>query len=125
MIKFESSGDFKKTDAFFAKMIKGDIYKSLHRYGREGVDALSKATPVDSSLTANSWGYEIKRSRTSTEIIWTNTHVESGVPIVILLQYGHGTRNGGYVQGRNFINPALKPVFDKIADGVWKEVVSA
>ena len=89
-----------------------------------GVSALESATPVDSGLTASSWDYEIHQSRNSAKIVWTNSNINQGVPIAIILQYGHGTRNGGYVQGRDYINPAIKPVFDRIAEGVWKEVTS-
>lgn len=95
----------------------------IERYAKAGVDALSSATPVDSSNTANSWGYEVKKQGKSVTITWYNTNVVGGVPIVILLQYGHGTRNGGYIQGRDFINPTLRPLFDKMADDVWREVV--
>lgn len=125
MISFESTGEFEKTDAFLKRMLKGDIYSSLDGLARAGVAALRAATPVESGFTANSWGYQIKRKGTSAEIIWTNSHVINGAPVVIMLQYGHGTGTGGYVQGRDFINPALKPIFDKIADGVWKAVTSA
>jgi hypothetical protein len=106
-------------------MSRGDIFRSLEQYAQEGVDALSAATPVDSNLTATSWGYEIKRSGRSYSITWTNTNIVNGTPIAILLQYGHGTGTGGYVRGRDYINPALKPIFDKIADNVWKAVTSA
>lgn len=125
MISFESRGTFKKTFDFFDKMTGGDVYRALERYAQQGVDALVSATPVDSFLTASAWDYEIKRVRGGATISWINTNLVSGVPVVILLQYGHGTRNGGYVQGRDFINPALKPVFDKIADGVWKVVITS
>ena len=125
MISFESRGTFKKTFDFFDKMTGGDVYRALERYAQQGVDALVSATPVDSFLTASAWDYEIKRVRGGATISWTNTNLVSGVPVVILLQFGHGTRNGGYVQGRDFINPALKPVFDKIADGVWKVVITS
>ena len=125
MISFESRGTFKKTFDFFDKMTAGDVYRALERYAQQGVDALVSTTPVDSFLTASAWDYEIKRVRGGATISWTNTNLVSGVPVVILLQYGHGTRNGGYVQGRDFINPALKPVFDKIADGVWKVVITS
>ena len=106
-------------------MSKGDLFKVLDSYGREGVFALASATPVDSGLTSESWNYEIKRSRGSYSIIWSNSHVVDGTPVAIMLQYGHGTGTGGYVQGRDFINPAIRPVFDRIADKVWKAVTSA
>lgn len=125
MISFETTGSFNKTQQFFDKMLKGDLYSTLEKFAQEGVAALASATPVDSGETANSWYYEIDRSKSGAEIAWTNSNVVDGSPIVILLQYGHGTGTGGYVQGRDFINPALKPVFDRIANGVWKAVQSA
>lgn len=125
MIKFETSGSWSRTDKFLSALSRGDFYRTLDRAGREGVDALAAATPVESGVTSASWSYEIQRSRGSASISWTNSETVNGVPLVILLQYGHGTGTGGYVQGRDFINPALKPVFDKIANDVWKAVTSA
>lgn len=125
MIRFETSGSFNKTQQFFDKMLKGDLYTTLERFAQDGVEALASVTPRDSGLTANSWAYDIVKTKGGAEISWTNSHVIDGTPIVILLQYGHGTGTGGYVQGRDFINPALKPVFDRIANGVWKAVQSA
>lgn len=124
-ISVESPGSFRKTDSFLAKILKLDISSQLHKYGREGVAALSNATPVDSGLAAASWGYEVTRTRGSASITWTNSNIEGGAPVVIYIQYGHGTRNGGYVQGRDFINPALRPIFDRMAENLWKEVTSA
>jgi len=106
-------------------MKRGEILRVLHKYGQMGVDALSNATPIDSGLAAASWDYKVERSRGSYAISWSNSDVENGFPVVIMLQYGHGTRGGGWVQGRDFINPAIKPIFDKIADDVWKVVTSA
>lgn len=126
MIEFTSSGSFEKTDAFLKSMSRHDILKSLSGFGQEGVNALSSATPMDSGETALSWKYEVIRERGSYSIVWSNTHIDNGgTPVAILLQYGHGTRNGGYVQGRDYINPAIKPIFDKIAENVWKAVTSA
>lgn len=125
MISFTSSGSFKNTDAFLQRMSKANVFESLERYGAEGVAALSRATPVDSGETAYAWGYEVKKSRGSYSIMWTNSHMAGTAPVAILLQYGHGTGTGGYVQGRDFINPAIKPIFDKIAENVWKVVTSA
>lgn len=125
VITFESSGSFDRTEKALLRMSKGDIFQALERYAREGVSALAAATPVDSGITAASWGYEISRSRGSYTITWTNSHVVSGVPIAIILQYGHGTGTGGYVQGRDYINPAIRPVFDRIAEQVWKAVTKA
>jgi len=100
------------------------IFDSLSRYGEEGVQALAEATPKDSGDTARSWTYEIERTSTSYAIIWSNTNVVDGVPIAVLIQVGHGTGTGGYVSGRDYINPALRPVFDRIAASVWKEVTA-
>lgn len=125
MISFESRGDFKKTEAFLSAMTKSSRFAALEKGAKQGVSALASATPVDSGLTAASWDYEVKITRGSQSITWTNSHTVNGVPIAILLQYGHGTGTGGYVSGRDYINPALKPVFDKIADDVWKAVTSA
>jgi len=125
MISFTSSGSFAKTEAFLRQMSKGDILRTLESFGQQGVSALAAATPVDSGVTAQSWGYEVRRSGSSYSIEWTNSHIEDGAPIAILLQYGHGTGTGGYVQGRDYINPAIKPIFDQIAESVWKAVTSA
>lgn len=125
MIIFESKGDFKRTDSFLAKLLKRDIYRSLDKYGQQGVAALSSATPTESGLAASSWRYEVKREGRGYSITWLNSDVENGFPVAIMLQYGYGTGTGGYVQGRDYINPALKPIFDKIAEDVWKEVTSA
>lgn len=125
LFSFESSGSFKKTENFLQRMLKGDLFNSLEQFAREGVAALSSATPVDSSLTSQSWDYEIKKSRGFYQIIWTNSNVVDGRPIAILLQYGHGTGTGGYVEGYDYINPAMRPVFDRISENVWKAVTSA
>ena len=125
MIVVETKGNFKRTEKFLDLMSKSEIYSSLEKYAREGLAALVSATPQDSGETAAAWSYEVKVTRTSASISWTNSHIVNGVPIAIILQYGHGTRNGGYVQGRDYINPALRPVFDRIADDVWKKVTSA
>lgn len=125
MISFEAKGDLKRTTTFLNKMAKGDIFRTLERYGQDGVNALASNTPVDSGATAGAWGYEVEISGRSSRIVWTNSATANGTPIVILLQYGHGTGTGGYVQGRDFINPAIAPIFDKIADNVWKAVTTA
>lgn len=125
MITFSHSGDFKHTDKFLKRMSHGQVFEVLHRYGNEGVLALRKATPLDSGETANSWTYEIVNRGGTYSIIWDNTHIIDGRPIAILIQYGHGTRNGGYVMGRDYINPALRPIFDQILSSVWKEVTAA
>ena len=123
MISFRHKGDFKKTTRYLAKV--KDLSKiDLDRYGREGVAALASATPVESGVTASSWYYKILRENGKTSIEFCNSNVNDGVPIAIILQYGHGTRNGGWVQGRDYINPAIQPIFDKIAKKAWKEVTS-
>ena len=94
----------------------------LDKYGREGVAALASATPVDTGLTANSWQYKIEQKKGSVSISFYNTNIQNGVPIAVILQYGHATRNGGWVQGRDYINPAIQPIFDKIANEAWREV---
>lgn len=125
MLEFQSRGNFNNTERFLKKMSSADILVALKSLAQEGVRALSAATPVDSGLTAASWGFEITRSKTSSSITWTNSHIVSGQPIAIMLQYGHGTGTGGYVRGRDYINPAIQPVFDKIAEEAWKVVTSA
>lgn len=122
MITIKHKGEFKQTSKFFVDCLNPNYMNIIERYANAGVNALASATPVDSSNTANSWGYDIKKRGKTITITWYNTNVVDGVPIVILLQYGHGTSNGGYVQGRDFINPTLKPLFDKMANDVWKEV---
>lgn len=125
MISFQSRGSFKNLEAFLMKSKRSDIYSKLDEYGRMGVAVLSSATPVDSGETAAAWYYRINRSSGSYSISWCNSHVVNGVSVVILLHYGHGTGTGGYVQGRDFINPAIRPAMDKIANEVWKVVSSA
>ena len=125
MISFKHTGDFSKTTKFLERAKRGDYLKVLDKYGKEGVKALSSATPVDSGTTANSWSYKIEKGNSSAKISFLNSNVNKGVPIAIILQYGHGTRNGGYVQGRDYINPAIQPIFDRIANEVWKEVTKA
>lgn len=122
MIKFVHKGDFKKTEEFLKRNKDLDIRTILNAYGQKGVEALSENTPKDSGKTAESWSYEIVKTRKGWSIYWRNANVNQGIPIAILIQYGHGTGTGGYVQGRDFINPAIRPVFDEIADEVWKEV---
>lgn len=124
MIVIKQSGNFNNTERFLKGAKKLNIKTVLDSYGKEGVRALASATPVDSGLTANSWGYDVSVSRGSYSIVWTNSHVVDGVPIAIILQYGHGTGTGGYVQGRDYINPAIKPIFDMIANAIWQEVVN-
>lgn len=124
-IEIESRGSFQKTDKFLRAMKRKEIYASLTKYAKEGADALAANTPVDDGETAQSWTYTVTRTGKFYGITWYNHHVVSGVPVVILLQYGHATKNGGFVQGRDFINPVIKPLFDRIADDVWKAVQRA
>lgn len=124
MISFRHKGDYSKATRYFERLKQAARLSILDRYGQEGVAALSSATPVDSGQTASSWSYEIERSSGSAKIIFTNSHVNKGVNIAIILQYGHGTGTGGWVQGRDYINPAIQPIFDKIAEEAWREVTS-
>lgn len=122
MITFRQKGDFSKLNRYFKRVKEVVKVGDLDRIGREGVQALSSATPRDTGLTATSWEYSIERSSNRVSITFNNTNIQNGVPIAIILQYGHGTRNGGYVQGRDYINPAIQPIFDKMAEDAWKEV---
>lgn len=122
MLKLKASGNFNNTNRFFNRISSRSYMKILDRYGQIGVNALSSATPVDSGRTASSWGYEIRPSGSGWSIVWTNTNVRGSVNIALILQYGHGTGTGGYVQGRDYINPAIRPIFDGMADAIWKEV---
>lgn len=122
MISIESSGNFKNIEAILDNIFHHDLLATLHMYGVRGVAALKNATPKDSGETANSWYYEVDVGRTSSTIRWKNSNIVDGVPIAIILQYGHATGNGGYVQGVDYINPALKPIFQSIADTAWKDV---
>lgn len=124
MISIETKGDHNKLRNDLEKMRRGDIYTELDRYGQMGVDALAQATPVDTRLTASSWRYRIVKKGRHVGIEWYNTSADdSGMTsVAILIQYGHGTGTGGYVEGKDYINPAMRPVFDKIADEVWKKV---
>lgn len=122
MIKITSKGDFKKADTFLEKMLELGGLGILDRYGREGVNALASATPRDTGKTAASWDYMIEREPGSTSITWTNSNINDGVNIAVIIQYGHGTGTGGYIQGIDYINPAIRPVFEHIADSIWEEV---
>jgi hypothetical protein len=124
MMSITSTGSFKKTEDFLNRMKKGEIFDMLDHYGALGVEALAKATPVDSGLTARSWVYEIVKKNGHYTIEWHNTNIHSGASVAILIQYGHGTGTGGWVEGRDYINPAIRPVFDQITDEVWKKVTN-
>ncbi len=121
-ITFRHKGNFSKTEKFFNSLLKLDYLNVLERYGKAGVAALASATPKDSGLTAASWDYEIIHNGKEISIAFTNSNIRDGINIAIVLQYGHGTRNGGHVVGRDYINPAIQPIFDKIASDVWREV---
>lgn len=122
MITFRHKGDFSKLTSFLEKAKHAIKISDLDKYGREGVAALASATPTDTGQTASSWSYEIKNANGSASITFNNSNIQNGVPIAIILQYGHGTRNGGWVQGRDYINPVIQPLFDKIANDAWREV---
>mgnify|MGYP003481197772 CR=1 FL=1 len=122
MISFRQKGDFYKLTRFMERAKETVHLGDLDKYGREGVAALSSATPVDTGLTSKSWYYKIENKNGSATISFHNSNIQNGVPIAIVIQYGHGTRNGGWVQGRDYINPAIQPIFDKIANDVWREV---
>jgi len=121
MIKITSVGDFKKTTDFLDRLRRREIYRDLDRYGRMGVDALSRSTPVRTGLTGQSWQYRVLMGKRP-GIEWYNTNEVSGTSVAILIQYGHATGTGGYVGGRDYINPAMRPIFDQIAEEVWKKV---
>ena len=122
MITIESQGEWKLTRNWFDRMTKLDLALIMNQFGKEGVSALAAATPSRSGLTSKSWNYEVTRKGNNWKITWTKSNVKKGANIAVLIQYGHGTRNGGYVVGRDYINPAIRPVFDKIAQKAWKEV---
>lgn len=122
MISFRQKGDFSKLTRFLERAKEAVKIGDLDKYGRAGVAALSSATPVDSGLTASSWYYEIEHKDGSSKITFYNSNIQNGVPIAIILQYGHGTRGGGWVEGRDYINPAIQPIFDDIAESAWREV---
>lgn len=124
-VSVSHKGSFKKTEVFLAKMSKGDLFRHLNGLAKKGVAALAAATPTESGLTAQSWDCSVRITSRSARITWTNSHEDNGFPVAIMLQYGHGTGTGGWVSGRNYINPTIKPVFDEIANEAWKAVVSA
>ncbi len=121
MISFKHRGNFNNLEKFFRRKSK-NYEPVLHKYGKIGVGVLSSATPVDSGETASMWGYEVFIGKNSFGISWTNSNIVDGIPIAVLIQYGHGTGNGGYVSGRDYINPAIQPVFDRITSELWAEV---
>ena len=122
MITFRQKGDFSKLTRYLERVKEVIRRGDLDKYGREGVAALASATPIDTGLTASSWYYEIEHSNGSAVISFHNSNIQNGVPIAIILQYGHGTGTGGWVEGRDYINPAIRPIFDAIANDAWREV---
>lgn len=122
MIKVEAKGDFRKTNSFFERLLEVGKLGMLDKYGALGVKALKENTPKDTGLLADSWDYVIEHGKGYSKITWINTDIEGGCNVAVLIQYGHATKNGGYVQGIDFVNPAMAPVFDQIAEKAWKEV---
>ena len=122
VVMFRQKGDFRRTSDFLKRANRLNLDIILNQYGQEGVEALRAATPKDTGTTANSWSYVVHKGTGSITITWSNSNIVDGVPIAVILQYGHGTRNGGYVQGTDYINPAMKSIFDKIAQRAWEEV---
>lgn len=125
MIKFRHKGDFSNTEKYLKRIRKGVSTKCLEKYASEGVTALSAATPSKTGFTASMWGYKIEQTNHRIRICFTNDNIQEGVPIAIVLQLGHGTGSGGWVEGRDYINPAIQPIFDKIAENAWREVTSS
>lgn len=124
MISASTSGSWKKTESFLEFLKTDKMFSGLPAAGRRGVDALSRATPIDTGRAAGSWDYDIVRTKGSHTIWWYNTDIEGGVNVAILIQYGHGTGTGGYVPPRDYINPAMRPVFDNAIETVWKQVTN-
>lgn len=125
MIRVVSKGNFKHTENFLTKALRINPLSILKKYGEEGVEALSNSTPKDTGLTARSWSYQVEKNNDVYSISWSNSNIQNGINIAVILDVGHGTSNGGYVQGRNYIQPTLRPIFDKIAYSAWKEVTDA
>jgi len=122
IIVFKQKGNFKKTRKFLKRCSNLQLDDLLDQYGKEGVEALARATPKDTGKTAASWSYTVHKSDGRITITWSNSNIVDGVPIAVILQYGHGTRNGGYVEGMDYINPAMRPIFERIAQRAWGEV---
>jgi hypothetical protein len=125
VVNFADTGSWSATERFLLAIQRGQLFRSLEAFAQRGVDALAAATPTGTGLTAASWGYRIETSAFSAKIEWTNTHINKGVPIAVILQYGHGTGTGGYVVGRDYINPAIAPIMDELVNSVWREVTSS
>lgn len=124
MISFRQKGDFRKATRYLERLKQAAKLGVLDKYGREGVAALASATPIDTGETANSWYYTIENKKGSVSISFNNSNIQNGVSIALILQYGHGTGTGGWVQGRDYINPAIQPIFDRLADEAWREVTT-
>lgn len=122
MVKLSSSGDFSRTTKWLNSLDPNYLFRRLDKYGKQGVEALREATPKDTGKTADSWDYEISIGKDRASITWTNSNRNQGVPIALMIQYGHGMPNGGYVKGIDYINPALKPIFEDITNTLWMEV---
>lgn len=122
MITFRHKGNFSKTFNYFSKLTEKISANRFEKYGKMGVDALMSATPVDTGLTSRSWYYTIEQKDGYIYISFNNSNVQNGINIAVILQYGHATRNGGWVEGRDYINPAIRPIFDNIAKEAWEEV---
>lgn len=122
MITFKKSGNFTKVTGYLERLKECFNVGILNKYGQMGVDVLASSTPKDSGRTANSWFYKIENKNGRASISFHNSNIQNGVPIAIIIQYGHATGTGGYVQGKDYINPAIRPVFEQLADEVWKEV---
>lgn len=122
MIRFTHKGDFSKTTKFLSRAKNSVRFSDLEKYAKKGVEALASATPIDSGKTASSWGYEISNEKGLISIAFTNSNIQDNVPIAIIIQYGHGTGTGGWVEGRDYINPAIQPIFDEIVNDLWREV---
>lgn len=121
-VSFSLGGSTRRTKSFLTNVQSQNLYSDLDSLARRGVEALARATPVDSGLTSQSWDFVIETSGDKTTITWTNSNTAGGAPVAIMLQYGHGTGTGGYVAGRDYINPAIQPIFDEIAKLVWEKV---
>jgi hypothetical protein len=122
IITYRTKGDLTKTETFLKRLMKQDLKSILNKYGQLGVEALSKATPVDTGKTAASWDYEVTIAPGSATLTWTNSNTNQGIPIALLIQYGHGTPTGGYVPGQDYIKPAIRPIMDELTKALWKEV---
>lgn len=122
ILRMDVSGDYDDTMSWLKKLKFNHLINKLNKYGEMGVDALRDATPKRSGVTSESWSYEIVVKQEKVAIYWTNSNIVKGVCIAVILQYGHGTRNGGYVQGVDYINPAMKPIFEEIENKIWKEL---